>query len=254
MQVDPESPEGPYIGRVEIVEDDDDLAAVAGGAGAMLIAGPNVVSVVPEDHVPVVREQPFVGEHLARLRAIERGPVRAAVTLGNEAPRASPKVLELRGQGGGDPRMLGKQALGVGVAWGALPGGERDVYVEAFELGMHGTAIVALEVTERDGERFAGRDGCGHLDAHPTATRGHRIVGRVLVQEQRATGVERAGRRVGRHRATVNGRSASVKSGAIPSYAAFAREASARATRYVSGSSAVRSFSPARIFTSVSRK
>ena len=118
MQVDPQLADAPCIGCVEIVEHDDDLAAVARRVGAMLIAGPNMVPVAPEDHVPVVRKQPVVGEHGARLRAIEGGPVRAAIALSHEAPRASPKLLELRGQGGGDPRIRVEQALGGRVARG----------------------------------------------------------------------------------------------------------------------------------------
>jgi len=64
--------------------------------GAMLVAGPIVMSVVPDDHVPVVREQPFVREHRARIRVIERGPVRAAIALSYEAPRSSPKFSSAR--------------------------------------------------------------------------------------------------------------------------------------------------------------
>lgn len=117
MEVDAELADAWCIGCVEIVEGDDEFAAGACGIGAMLIAGPNVVSVVRDDQIPVVGEQSVVGEHRFRLGTIERNPVRAAIALSLQAPRSSPQRLELRSQGGGDPRMLGKPAPRVGVSW-----------------------------------------------------------------------------------------------------------------------------------------
>jgi hypothetical protein len=55
---------------------------------------------------------------------IERGPAGVAIALRREAPRASPKLLELRGQGGGDPGRLVEQAFGGGGARRALAGRE----------------------------------------------------------------------------------------------------------------------------------
>lgn len=210
---DAERSNGGRIGCVEVVEHDGELAAVAGGIGAMLIAGPKEVAVVGENEIPVVREQSVVRERLVEWNAIENGPVREAITLSQEPAHSSPKLLKLWGQSCGDPAMLGEQALRRVVARRAVSGVERHNDLEAFERDDCGTAIVTLHRTQRYDDGSGGLCHVSwHFDAHPSAARRHGIVGRLVVQKQRASSVEHAGRRIRRHRTVkVDGRPASVE-------------------------------------------